>query len=96
MKAVEIRELENRLSEYIQMIVTGEEILVTDRGEVVALLKKPWQQLSEPPYPGLLLRSMQGKARLGAKNQADLYPAFEPLLKSKKLGTLLDQERGKR
>ena len=34
MITVGIRELKDRLSEHIQMVRRGEEILVTDRGEV--------------------------------------------------------------
>jgi hypothetical protein len=32
MKAVGVRELKNRLSEYLRLVKNGEEILVTDRG----------------------------------------------------------------
>jgi len=41
MKAVGVRELKNRLSEYLRLVRKGEKILVTDRGEVVAELRQP-------------------------------------------------------
>src|SRR4051812_43765956 len=41
MKEVGIRELKNRLSEYIRQVREGEVIMVTDRGEVVAELRAP-------------------------------------------------------
>jgi hypothetical protein len=41
MKAVGIRELKNRLSEYLRFMQGGEEVLVTDRGKVVAELRQP-------------------------------------------------------
>ena len=41
MKAVNLRELKNRLGTYVREVRAGETILVTDRGEVVAELRKP-------------------------------------------------------
>ena len=41
MRSVGIRELKNRLSEYLRRVRAGEEVLVTDRGEVVAELRLP-------------------------------------------------------
>ena len=41
MKEVGIRELKNRLSEYIRLVREGEVVMVTDRGEVVAELRAP-------------------------------------------------------
>ena len=53
MKAVGIRELKNRLSEYVRLVRGGEEFLVTDRGEVVAELRPPLRELEAvEPYPG--------------------------------------------
>jgi antitoxin (DNA-binding transcriptional repressor) of toxin-antitoxin stability system len=96
MIAVGIRELKNRLSEYLRMVRRGEEILVTDRGEVIAELRQPRTPLSETPYPGLLLLAQRGKARLGARNRPDLYPPLDPLLPGDEVKRLLEQERGER
>ena len=41
MSSVGIRELKNRLSEYVRRVRRGEEFLVTDRGRVVAELRQP-------------------------------------------------------
>jgi len=41
MRAVGIKELKNRLSEYIRLVGTGETVLVTDRDRVVAELGPP-------------------------------------------------------
>ena len=38
MVTVGVRELRNKLSQYLKQVVQGERIQVTDRGEVVALL----------------------------------------------------------
>jgi prevent-host-death family protein len=43
MKTVGVRELKNRLSEYIRRAKSGEGVLVTDRGQVVAELTPPGQ-----------------------------------------------------
>jgi prevent-host-death family protein len=41
MKAAGVRELKNRLSQFLKAVQGGETILVTDRGEVVAQLAPP-------------------------------------------------------
>lgn len=41
MYAVGIRELKNRLSEYVRLAASGERVLVTDRDRVVAELSAP-------------------------------------------------------
>ena len=53
MITVGIRELKNRLSEHLRMVRRGEEILVTDRGEVVAELRQPVSVPGAAAYPGL-------------------------------------------
>jgi antitoxin (DNA-binding transcriptional repressor) of toxin-antitoxin stability system len=96
MRAVGIRELKNRLSEYLRMVRRGEEILVTDRGVVVAELRQPGARAADTPYPALVERARSGKARLGAGNRPDLYPALDPVLSEGEAAALLDQERGER
>ena len=49
MKAVGLRELKNRLSEYVRDVRSGEGILVTDRGQVVAELNPPGHAAAAPP-----------------------------------------------
>jgi antitoxin (DNA-binding transcriptional repressor) of toxin-antitoxin stability system len=41
MKAVGIKTLKNRLSEYVRLAARGEVVLVTDRDQVVAELRPP-------------------------------------------------------
>jgi antitoxin (DNA-binding transcriptional repressor) of toxin-antitoxin stability system len=45
MKAVAVRELKNRLSAYLREVARGEVVLVTDRGRVVAELRRPTGQV---------------------------------------------------
>jgi len=95
MKAVGVRELKNRLSEYLRLVRNGEEILVTDRGEVVAELRQPSPRVSLP-YPALLEVVRQGRARVGLPNRPDLYPALGPAVPPGSVAKLLDEERGER
>ena len=44
MKAVGVKQLKGRLSEYLRLVRSGETILVTDRDEVVAELKPARRQ----------------------------------------------------
>ncbi|HXG60760.1 MAG TPA: type II toxin-antitoxin system prevent-host-death family antitoxin [Planctomycetota bacterium] len=41
MRAVGVKELKNRLSEYVRLAASGEVVLVTDRDRVVAELSPP-------------------------------------------------------
>lgn len=94
MKAIGIRELKNRLSEYVRLARAGERVLVTDRGEIVAELRPPGETLLEDsPYPGLMELVQQGKARLGAPNEPRLYPPRPVRRPGGMAATLIDQER---
>jgi antitoxin (DNA-binding transcriptional repressor) of toxin-antitoxin stability system len=96
MKSVGLRELKNRLSEYVREVRSGEEVLVTDRGEVVAELTRPGHGLDErSATSGLVALARTGRLTLGSSNDAALYPKFPPLLKRRAID-LLDEERGTR
>ena len=41
MAAVKIRELKNRLSQYLKRVRAGERLVVTERGEPVAIISPP-------------------------------------------------------
>lgn len=97
MKSVGLRELKNRLSEYVREVRSGESILVTDRGQVVAELLPPGQGVDERGVPsGLVTLARKGQLTLGALNDEALYPELPPLLKRHRLAVLLDEERGTR
>ena len=51
MKTVGLRELKNRLAEYVREVRSGEDVLVTDRGEVVAELVRPGQATAASGAP---------------------------------------------
>ncbi len=98
MKTVGVRELKNRLSEFLRQVRSGESVLVTDRGEVVAELTPPGQgptDVSVPP--GLLALAKRGLASLGAPAVASAYPALPRTRRRKHTAAqLLDAERGSR
>jgi prevent-host-death family protein len=99
MKTVGVRDLKNKLSEYLRHVRLGESILVTDRGEVVAELLPPGHGQRDPSVPAALQSLAQrGLITLGAPAGRDLYPALprmqgEP---KRRVAQLLDEERGSR
>lgn len=97
MKSVGLRELKNRLSEYVRAVRSGEAVLVTDRGEVVAELVPAGPGTGEQGIPpGLAILSKRGQITLGASNNAEMYPQLPRVLKRRRATELLDQERGTR
>ena len=75
MKTVGVRDLKNKLSEYLRRVRLGESVLVTDRGEVVAELQPPGQRQGDPSVPaGLQSLVKRGLLSLGAPAGTDLYP----------------------
>jgi len=97
MKAVGLRELKNRLSEYVRQVRAGEGVLVTDRGEVVAELGPPGRTIDVAAVPaGLRELVRRGEASLGGPNDPAAYPALPSLLERGRLAALLGEERGSR
>lgn len=89
--------MKNRLAEYVRDVRSGEGVLVTDRGEVVAELVPPGQATATSAAPsGLVALSKSGHLTLGAENDAAVYPKLSRLLKPRRAAELLDQERGAR
>lgn len=95
MKAVGVRELKNRLSEYLRLVREGQDILVTDRGQVIAELRRPGPP-ADVPYPALVEALRRGRARLGSANRPDAYPTLEPALPAGAAKRLLDDDRDDR
>lgn len=96
MKAVGIRELKNRLSEYVRLVKNnGESILVTDRGAIVAELGPPGQVKGAASNPVIDSLIRRGNVTIGAPNHPDLYPPQQPV-KTGTAAKLLDAERAER
>jgi len=97
MRTVGVRDLKNKLSEYLRRVRLGESVLVTDRGEVVAELLPPGQGRDDPSVPaGLQSLARRGLLTLGAPAVAGLYPALlrKPGERRRSVAQLLDEERG--
>lgn len=94
METVGLRELKNRLSEYVARVRSGEGILVTDRGEVVAELIPPGQGIDKRGASSAVVAlARRGELTLGAPNTAGLYPKLAALMKRQRGTELLDEER---
>ncbi len=66
MRAAGVREIKNKLSEYLRYVAQGETVLVTDHGRVVAQLAPPPLQAPPPLAEDEALRRLAaaGKVRL--------------------------------
>lgn len=96
MKEIGIRELKNRLSEYVRQVREGEVIMVTDRGEVVAELRSPEVAANAllQKYPGLVDMVQRGLIRLPSQqHRPGLYPRLPSVTPPGTAARLLDQER---
>jgi prevent-host-death family protein len=97
MMAVGIRELKNNLSRYVRLVQDGEEVLVTDRGKVVAALVPPDRRSAGVDVPAALTRmARDGQIEIGAGNQPSLYRRFERVAPDGLAQQLLDETRGER
>lgn len=95
MKTVGLRELKNGLSRYVQEVRQGEEILVTDRGQVVAELRPP-----TPPearrvlHPGIAALARRGLLTPGTPGTPMQYARLPALMPAGGALRLLAAERG--
>lgn len=95
MKSVGLRDLKNRLSEYVREVRSGEAVLVTDRGEVVAELIPPGKGNEPRDVPSALVAlARRGLLTLGVANEPAAYPSLPRLLRRHYAADLLDEERG--
>ncbi len=96
MKAVAVKELKNRLSAYLREVKNGEVVLVTDRGVVVAELRRPSAGAALGAHDQVLERlSAEGVLVPGLPQDPRAYRP-SPLAREVRSGDLLDAERGKR
>lgn len=98
MKTVGVRELKNRLSEYLRQVRSGESVLVTDRGEVIAELGPPASPAIDVAVPpGVAALARRGLATLGASGTPRRYPELPRRRRRRyRAAELLDQARGAR
>ena len=98
MKTVGVRELKNRLSEYLRHVRSGESVLVTDRGEVIAEFSPPGRGQADGSVPaGLLGLARRGLLTLGSPGDPSVYVALPRARRGQRSAAeLLDEERGSR
>ncbi len=97
MKIVGIRELKDRLSEYLRHARRKGPVYISNRGEIVAEMRATYGTGAggaRTVPDGLRELAEAGDLRIGAANDPSLYPAFEPALARGTAAELLDEERG--
>ena len=96
MRAVGLKVLKNKLSEYVRLVAGGETVLVTDRDHVVAELVPPREgrsalladaQLADAVRQGWLTPPLSGPAGV---------PPRVPVMRFDQLMGELDRDRGDR
>ena len=96
MIAVGIREIKNRLSEYLRRVREGEVVLVTDRGKVVAQLTKPNVGDIELDTDVANLEADGLVSSRGRDNSPEIYAGLSPVLPPGSAMPLLDADREER
>jgi len=92
MKSVNIAELKNRLSLYLNEVKAGEEILVRDRNQPVARIVPLARSRDEDEE--LLTLASQGKLRLGeGRLEKSFWEMPAPRVPAAALREVIEQER---
>lgn len=95
MRTIGIRELKAQLSRVLRDVQSGDVYLVTDRGRVVAELRRPdaSQWVASPEDRALAAMAAEGRVRLSERPPPPYH--LSPLKSPKGLARqLLDEERG--
>ena len=96
MRAVGLKVLKNKLSEYVRLAEGGETVLVTDRDRVVAELVPPDKHRSPVLADALLAEAVrQGRITPPALSAAGAPPR-NPVMSFRKLKRELDDDRSDR
>ena len=96
MKAVAVRELKNRLSAYLREVSQGEVVLVTDRGRVVAELRRPTSEALLSPTDRALARlEAGGMLTPGFPHDPSVYRRTKVRIR-RRIDEILEEERGDR
>jgi prevent-host-death family protein len=96
MKQVGLRELKNRLSEYVRLVRAGEHVQVTDRGQVVAELVPPTLTKDRDAAAGLAALERRGLLRPPAAEGRTRYRRLPRLVPTGTVRRLLEEDRGDR
>lgn len=98
MRAVNIRDLKDRLSAHLRSVREGDVLLVTDRGRVVAEIRQPTVGSHVDVALGDRLARLaeRGEIRLGLPNGPDAYAHPEVRLPADVVDQALAWTRGER
>jgi antitoxin (DNA-binding transcriptional repressor) of toxin-antitoxin stability system len=100
MRAVGIKVLKNKLSEYVRLAASGEVILVTDRDQVVAELRAPTAGRAETLADAQLADGVRNGWIRGARSPRDVAgpppPRGAPVATLEQILAWLDEDRADR
>jgi antitoxin (DNA-binding transcriptional repressor) of toxin-antitoxin stability system len=96
MRAVGIKELKNRLSEYLRLVAAGERVLVTDRNRVVAELIAPQAGTPETAADAALAEAVRTGWLRPPVLPLGTIPPRAPVAPLGKLLAELDEDRADR
>ncbi|MGH8722092.1 MAG: type II toxin-antitoxin system Phd/YefM family antitoxin [Burkholderiales bacterium] len=97
MRAVGIKILKNKLSEYVRLAASGESVLVTDRDRVVAQLGPPPPQRADSVPDVLLAQAVRdGLVTPAALPPGEPPPKPPPVITLRQLLAELDEARSDR
>jgi len=96
MRAVGIKTLKNRLSEYVRLAAAGETVLISDRDRVVAQLGPPEAGRSSALGDALLADAVREGLLTPAALPPAPPPASAPVIRLAELLQELEQDRSER
>jgi antitoxin (DNA-binding transcriptional repressor) of toxin-antitoxin stability system len=96
MRAVGIKLLKNRLSEYVRLAASGERVLVTDRDRVVAELGPPREGTASSVPDAFLAEAVRSGWLRPPLLRASEAPAARPVLTFAEVMRLLEDAREER
>jgi antitoxin (DNA-binding transcriptional repressor) of toxin-antitoxin stability system len=96
MRAVGLKVLKNKLSEYVRLAATGETVLVTDRDRVVAELGPPGPARSPLLADALLSEALRNGWLTPPLMVGEGSPPRRPVAPLSELLAELDRDRGER
>ena len=98
MRTIGIRELKTQLSRILRDVQGGDTVLVTDRGRVVAELRRPdaTQWVASPQERALARLASEGHLRMAERPPTSPYQVSPVSSPSGTARRLIDEERGDR
>jgi len=96
MRAVGVKVLKNKLSEYVRLAATGETVLVTDRDRVVAELGPPRSGRAPVLADAVLAEAVREGRMTAPLIVAEGPPPRQPIATWGELQSELDADRGDR